>query len=110
MSNGLSGLLRFEASAKLQRLLGRDLLPDEFSAVEELVKNAYDSNATQIILTIVRPSNGDSGVINIVDNGEGLTLAKFKLVWMWAGFSEKTAVPLPRTQRVPVLAQIERFT
>jgi signal transduction histidine kinase len=102
VSNTDSGVLQFEASAKLQRLLGRDLLPDEYSAVEELVKNAYDSNATQVIITIVRPSNGDSGVINILDNGEGLTLAKFRLVWMWAGFSEKTAEALPRTGRIPI--------
>ena len=102
MTTSDSGVLQFEASAKLQQLLGRDLLPDQFSAVEELVKNAYDSNATQVIITIVRPSNGDSGVINILDNGEGLTLAKFRLVWMWAGFSEKTANPLPGTGRIPV--------
>ena len=94
--------LRFEASAKLHRLLGRDLLPDDYSAVEELVKNAYDSNATEVTLTIVRSSGSQKAEIEIRDNGWGLSLEEFRRVWMWAGYSEKTAEPLPTTGRVQV--------
>lgn len=95
-----AGILRLEASARLQRLFGRDLLPDDYSAVEELVKNAYDSNATEVTLTIVRPSGSQQGEIEVRDNGCGLSLREFRRVWMWAGYSEKTAAPLPVTGRV----------
>lgn len=97
-----SGELRFEASAKLQRLFGRDLLPDDDSAVEELVKNTYDSNASEVTITIVRPSGDHLGEIEIRDNGAGLSLREFRRLWMRAGYSEKTGQPLPGTGRVQV--------
>lgn len=101
-SRRASEKLRFEASAKLQRLLGRDLLSDDYSAVEELVKNSYDSNATEVTVTIIRPSGTHDGEIEIKDNGSGLSLPEFRRVWMWAGYSEKTAKPLPVTGRVQI--------
>lgn len=94
--------LRFEASARLQRLFGRDLIPDEDSAVEELVKNAYDSNASEVVITIVRGTEGHPGEIEIRDNGSGLTFREFSRLWMRAGYSEKTGQPLPGTGRVQV--------
>jgi signal transduction histidine kinase len=92
--------LRFQASAKLQRLLGRDLLSDDYSAIEELVKNAYDSNATEVEIRIIRPSGQYGGEIEIRDNGTGLSLKEFRRLWMWAGYSEKTAAPLPKSGRI----------
>ncbi len=97
-----SGHLHFEASARLQRLLGRDLMPDDFSALEELIKNSYDSNATHVSITIVRPTGRTTGFIEIRDNGTGLTLSQFQRRWMWAGYSDKTARPLPKTRRIQV--------
>jgi hypothetical protein len=94
--------LRFKASARLQRLFGRDLIPDDDSAVEELVKNAYDSNATEVTITIVRPTEDYPGEIEIRDNGLGLSLREFDRVWMRAGYSEKTGQPLPGTGRIQV--------
>jgi signal transduction histidine kinase len=94
--------LRFEASARLQRLFGRDLIPDDDSAVEELIKNAYDSNATEVNVTIVRPSGERDGEIEIKDNGWGLSLKEFERVWMYAGYSEKTGQPLPHSGRIQV--------
>jgi len=92
--------LRLQAAARLQRLMGRDLLPDDNSAIEELVKNAYDSNATEVTITIVRPWNGHTGEIEIRDNGSGLSLTDFRRLWMRAGYSEKTGKPLPKTARI----------
>jgi signal transduction histidine kinase len=95
-------VLRFRASARLQRLFGRDLIPDDDSAVEELVKNAYDSNASVVTISIVRPSGDRDGQIEIKDNGFGLSLREFERVWMQAGYSEKTGQPLPETGRIQV--------
>ena len=61
-------VFRFEASARLQRLFGRELIPDDDSAVEELIKNAYDSNASEVTISIIRPSGNRDGEIEIRDN------------------------------------------
>lgn len=96
------GEVRFAASARLQRLFGRDLMPDYESAIEELVKNAYDSNASEVVVTIVRATDHHPGEIEIRDNGVGLSLREFKRVWMFAGYSEKTGQPLAGTGRIQV--------
>jgi signal transduction histidine kinase len=94
--------LHFQASARLQRLFGRDLIPDDYSAVEELVKNAYDSNATEVTITLVRPTNGRGGMIEVRDNGIGLSPKEFARSWMWAGYSEKRGEAIPGTKRIQV--------
>jgi signal transduction histidine kinase len=93
---------RFKASARLQRLFGRDLIPDDDSAVEELVKNAYDSNASEVTISIIRRTSDRDGQIEIRDNGFGLSFTEFERVWMQAGYSEKTGQPLPETGRIQV--------
>ncbi len=95
-------ILHFKASSRLQRLFGRELIPDDHSAVEELVKNAYDSNAPEVVITIIRPTGDRDGEIEIRDYGLGLTLREFERVWMFAGYSEKTGQPLPETGRIQV--------
>src|SRR6266487_3530952 len=93
---------RFRASARLQKLFGRDLIPDDDSAVEELVKNAYDSNASEVTISVVRPTAERDGQIEVKDNGFGLSSREFERVWMQAGYSEKTGQPLPETGRIQV--------
>lgn len=87
----------FQASAKLQRVLGRDLMPDDYSAFEELVKNAYDSNASRVEIEI---RQSPSPIIIIRDDGTGLDLEDFERLWMRAGYSEKSSKPLPGTGRI----------
>ena len=102
MANSSDRVLRFKASARLQRLFGRDLIPDDDSAVEELVKNAYDSNASEVTVALVRRTAERDGQIEIRDNGFGLSFKEFERVWMQAGYSEKTGQPLPETGRIQV--------
>src|SRR5207249_349761 len=92
----------FEASARLKSLLGRELVADEYSAIEELVKTAYDSNATSVTISISRSWGKRDGEIEIRDNGVGMSLEDFKRQWMWAGYSTKTGKPLAGTERIPV--------
>jgi signal transduction histidine kinase len=101
-SNRRAPGFRFKASARLQRLLGRELMPDDISAFEELVKNAYDSNATEVTISIVRKSPDHDGEIEIRDDGLGLSRSEFQRVWMRAGYSEKAGQPLPETGRIQV--------
>lgn len=83
------GQLPFEASANLQRLIGRELVPSEEIALIELVKNAYDSGANQVVLTIQPPTEREPGYIDVQDDGEGMTLADVSRIFMFAGYSER---------------------
>lgn len=94
------GRFHFEASAHLQALLGRELITGEELAIIELVKNAYDSGARQVFITIRPPSQKEPGEIVVLDDGSGMTSQQFQQSFMFAGFSTKTSEtgPLGRTQ------------
>jgi len=79
-------VMRFEPSAYLQRLIGRELISTEYIAVAELVKNAYDAGATEVIVELKRdaPQN-----LVVLDNGFGMSLEEFERLWMVPGYSEK---------------------
>jgi signal transduction histidine kinase len=79
-------ILRFEASAYLQRLIGRELISNEYIAVAELVKNAYDAGATEVTIELKRETPQS---LVISDNGAGMSFEEFKRFWMMPGYSEK---------------------
>lgn len=81
--------LRFEASAYLQTLIGRELFRRTDFAIIELVKNAYDSGATHVVITIAPPSSKEPGQITVRDDGSGMTLKEFERLFMVAGYSER---------------------
>lgn len=80
--------LHFEPTAYIQRLLGRELISSEPIAIAELVKNAYDAGAKEIVITL---HTDQPQKLIIRDNGKGLSLPEFKRLWMRPGYSEKTA-------------------
>ena len=87
-------------------MLGRDLISSEPIAVAELVKNAYDAGAKEIVITL--HVNQPQKLV-IRDNGRGMSLPEFKRLWMRPGYSEKTNYD-PKSQR-PLLGEkgIGRF-
>src|SRR5258705_2875023 len=81
--------LQFEASAYLQTLIGRGLFRSREFALIELVKNAYDSGASFVEVSIQLPSAKTPGTISVRDDGEGMDLEQFKRSFMFAGFSRR---------------------
>jgi signal transduction histidine kinase len=81
--------LPFEASAYLQRLIGRELITSEELAIIELVKNAYDAGARHVTITIHPQSSSNPGEIIIRDDGVGMALTGLRRVFMMAGYSER---------------------
>ena len=81
--------LPFEASANLQRLIGRELVPTEELALVELVKNAYDAGAHHVSITIQPDTAKQPGHIEVCDDGQGMTLSDLSRVFMFAGYSER---------------------
>jgi len=76
-----NGMVKFRPRARLLNLLGHELISDEVIAMIELVKNSYDADAThvQVGLTDVTKKRV---VIEIKDNGHGMTLDIVKQAWM----------------------------
>ena len=81
--------LKFEASAYLQRLLGRELISTAELAIVELVKNAYDAGACRVLITVCPQSLKEPGEITIRDDGEGMSLEALKQSFMTAGYSDR---------------------
>ncbi|MFI5417823.1 MAG: ATP-binding protein [Candidatus Lutacidiplasmatales archaeon] len=51
-------------------------------AVQELVKNSYDADATEVILTLTGPLTAGQGALEISDDGEGMSLETVRTAWM----------------------------
>src|SRR5205814_2578680 len=69
-------------SARLIRTLGEELISNEVVAVIELVKNAYDADATNVLIRFTGPLERDNGGIEVIDNGHGMELKTVETVWM----------------------------
>ncbi|CAL4867002.1 hypothetical protein MMA231_01251 [Asticcacaulis sp. MM231] len=73
----------FRVSTGLKDLIGRDLITDDFVAVFELVKNAFDAHATSVRLTF------EEDRIIIGDNGKGMSDNDILNKWLVVAYSAK---------------------
>lgn len=84
------GRLTFSVEARLLRELGERLVRSPEVALVELVKNAYDADASRCIL------RHEPGLILVSDNGHGMTLHEFRTAWMRVGTSSKESTATSR--------------
>lgn len=70
-------------SYTIAEMLGKQNFSSPFSAILELVKNAYDAESNNVSITI------DSNMIEIIDDGCGMNEAGIKDYWMHVGTSIK---------------------
>ena len=66
--------------------LGADLVTDDIVAIIELVKNAYDAGADNVIISFLKEpesedDDSDDFFLEIFDNGQGMTEQIIKDVW-----------------------------
>lgn len=76
-----SGELRFEVHARHILQLGRELVADKVTAVSELIKNAYDADATRVSV-VFRVRDEEGSMLVIEDDGEGMDLDDIRTKWM----------------------------
>lgn len=76
------GSATFRPRARIIQTLGRDLITNETIAIQELIKNAYDADASRVTITFEEPLTPGHGAIVIVDNGDGMTLDTIRKAWM----------------------------
>lgn len=80
--------LQFKISAALKNIIGRDLINDDFIAVFELVKNAYDAHASNV--DIIFEKIGDKfHKITIIDDGKGMNYGDLINKWLFVAYSAK---------------------
>lgn len=60
--------------ARIMRTLGDELISSEVVAVIELVKNAYDADATRVLVRFHEPLEPGGGGIDVIDDGHGMSL------------------------------------
>lgn len=83
------GKLSFTIESRLLRELGERLVKQPEVAIVELIKNAYDADATECEI-VYDPGKS----ITVTDDGEGMTLDRFKNGWMRIGTSGKKETPV----------------
>lgn len=79
----------FKVSAGLKNIIGKDLVTDDFVAVFELVKNAFDANATRVDVCFENVTSDSSGRIIIKDNGKGMDVDDIENKWLFVAYSAK---------------------
>jgi len=98
--------LIFHVNPRLLTLLGDQLIRDANLAVFELVKNAYDANATKCTVVLEHPDDASSARIIIQDDGTGMDGAILRNVWMMIATDHKA---LQRTQNTRTAKPFNRF-
>ncbi|WP_283718923.1 sensor histidine kinase [Clostridium perfringens] len=70
----MENLYKIKPSANILNTIGSEIIKDPFAAIIELVKNAYDADATTVrICYDFSTSNNDDLTITITDNGHGMS-------------------------------------
>ncbi|MFT7158198.1 MAG: signal transduction histidine kinase [Parvicella sp.] len=84
--------VRFSVDAGVINRLGRELVGRHETAVAELIKNAYDADATKVDLRF-KNSYSPGGTLTIEDNGHGMTREQLVKGFMTISSSDKIHNP-----------------
>ena len=91
----------FKPRARLLQLLGDQLLRDPHIAVFELLKNAYDADATDAVVTLEDIEHPEKASIVVEDDGSGMTFDTVLNVWLEPG-TDYRARQRSKGQRSPI--------
>lgn len=92
-------------SSEIVRLLSEQLYQSPLKAVEELVVNAYDADATECRLYVPEPNNNQNDFIVVFDNGIGMDDEGLANLWQIGRSNKRTEEIEQRSGR----KQIGRF-
>jgi signal transduction histidine kinase len=87
--------LSFVVDSALLSELGERLVETVHLALAELIKNAYDADATEVNVTLLPEKKGHA-IISIVDNGSGMTFEDVEKYWMRIATTNKVEDQLSR--------------
>jgi signal transduction histidine kinase len=87
--------LRFTVDSALLRELGEKLVETVHLAVSELIKNAYDADASMALVQFTQDENG-CDEIHITDDGVGMNFLEVKKYWMRIATTNKSEINISR--------------
>ena len=90
--------IEFSVGAKAARLIGRENIADVDGALVELIKNAYDADATHADL-IFENAYYPGGSLRLIDNGHGMSRDQLINGFMRLSSSDKLHNPVSPTYR-----------
>ena len=89
-------LLNLSISTRIISQLGEQLISDELVALMELIKNAYDADATKVTIKVDTKAETSHGIgmIEIEDNGNGMTpyIIENSFLRISTGFKEENKI------------------
>ena len=91
---------RIRFSTEILKRLGEELNPSLDKGVLELVKNAYDADATKCKVEL-QSTDAAGGMVLVKDNGDGMTVDDITNGWLVLGKSTKTQRQKTRLGRIP---------
>ncbi|MFE1952242.1 ATP-binding protein [Streptomyces sp. NPDC059524] len=68
--------------ARLMSTLGEELISNERVALTELVKNAYDADASLVVIRFVEPLQVGVGAVEVWDDGHGMSPETVRSTWL----------------------------
>lgn len=83
--------VRFRPRARVIRALGDRLVSGPVAALLELVKNAYDADASNVTISLRAKASGPVTMVSVIDDGHGLSLADIHEKWMEPATESKVA-------------------
>lgn len=93
--------MHFKFSPNILNRLGEELIPNPDQGIIELVKNAYDADATKCTVELI-DTNNTGGSIVISDNGTGMDTDAISDGWLVLGRSKKASREPTQLGRLPV--------
>lgn len=79
----------FRARTRLLAQLGEQLIKNQSIALQELIKNSYDADASFCLVIMENLESSDEGKITILDDGSGMDFQTLSEVWLEVGTSQK---------------------
>ncbi|RUR39341.1 sensor histidine kinase [Vreelandella populi] len=72
----------FRPRARIMKTLGEELISSDSVALIELVKNAYDADASDVLIKFTGPLDEGTGKLEVIDNGRGMSFDVVSRAWM----------------------------
>lgn len=88
----------FSTAARITKLLGSESVANPIIALLELIKNAYDADATELKIIFENLRLG-TGRIRVIDNGIGMDANDIQRKWMRAATDDKEREPISKKGR-----------
>lgn len=96
---------RFKISGNLIKELGEESISNPNVAILELLKNAYDADATKVEIDLIDINMASNAKIVINDNGDGMNSDDINNKWMLIASPHKSEIEETDRERIPVGAK-----